>query len=156
MKRPFNEELLKHIHELLKMDEPSLITFLEKQYSLQGPQYHSDDLSASLSNLLYSLGLDFWRKDNQASLPLYPQIYADSLLADYFFDLQEVLCANGWLCATLDSEELTLEDKIDRIVGVLLDQVHKKHRWKYRFDPFAVVVLIIKIGGRRMCGCSDE
>jgi hypothetical protein len=156
MKRQLSELELKHIHELLKMDEQSLKAMLLTSYALKGPQYSSDDLSAFLSKLFYSLGLDFWRKDNEDFSPSYPPIYADSRLDDYFFDLQQVLCANGWLCSILHSEELTFEEKADLLTSAVVDRVHAKRRWAFRFDPFAVAVLITKIGGRRMCGCPDE
>jgi hypothetical protein len=138
------------------MDEQNLKAILLTQYALKSAKQASDDATAFLSKLFYSLGLDFWRKDNEDSAPLYPPIYADNPLDDYFFDLQQVLCADGWLCTILDSEKLTYEEKIDQIIAVILDRVHTKGRWAFRFDTFAVAVLIVKIGGKRMCGCPDE
>ena len=85
----------------------------------------------------------------------YPELYNGWYSKDYFSDIQQAVCRNVWLCDLLgrDTGKATPE-QIAQIMQIIEDDIGTS-RWKNRVSPFAIAVLITKLGAKELCGCSN-
>jgi hypothetical protein len=156
MKRPESEaENAKVIKQLLAMNQAKLLEYIEINRSW----YSNWGVLSSITNtVLIVISEMFLELSKQPPIdisnPRYPKFkLVNSLAEKYIYDVQRVLCEDGWLCKTFDEiSNLPLEEQVEHISNEI--QRHEVLEGsRYKVASLATAVLILKIGPKQFCGC---
>ena len=85
----------------------------------------------------------------------YPKLYnGNSRYVKYIADVQRALCKNNWLCEKLKNKEQLSYDEMVFQISEKIARHDDLDQWAdYHIGPIPVAILVIKIGGRKFCGC---
>lgn len=137
------------------MNKYDLYDFIESQLEPRNQSVLSIEQCLFVRKMFQGLISKFFKKDAIFTPPAqYPKLYDGWYSKDYFADIQHAVCKNGWLCDLLGNDlNKATPEQIAQIMQVINDGVDTT-RWKNRVSPFAVAVLITKLGAKEFCGCS--
>ncbi len=152
-----NELTLKYIAEYSGMSKSDLIDHIESQLTPRS-QTAGWIETFHFINVTFKSSINRFFKEDSAvtSIYQYPQLFKSGYSKDYFSEVQHALCKDDWLCHLLGEDiNKNTPEQIIQIIQAVSDGTDRS-RWQNRVGPFAVAVLITKVGAKEFCGCSEQ
>jgi hypothetical protein len=152
-----NELDLRYIAEYSGMSKADLIDYIEAQLTPRSQTAGWIETSHFVGELFQSLRSNFVNEAvAETRSPQYPQLFKSGYSKDYFSDLQKVLCKDNWLCDLLGEDvDKNTPEQVVQIIEVIME-VTNQSRWQHRVSPYAVAVLLTKLGAKEFCNCTVE
>lgn len=151
-----SELSLQIIAKYSSMNKYDLYDFIESQLEPRNQKVLFIEQFFFMRELFHVLKNKFFKKDVIVTPPAqYPELYKGWYSKDYFSDIQYAVCKNHWLCDLLgDDIAKATPEQIAQIMQVISEEIGTS-RWQNRVSPFAIAVLITKLGAKEFCGCSN-
>ncbi len=152
-----NELTYRYIDEYKSMSKSDLIDHIESQLTPISQTASWIETFRFINVTFESLINRFSKKDLAVTfIHQYPQLFKSGYSKDYFSEVQQALCKDDWLCHLL-GEDIN-KNTPEQIVQIIqaISQGTDRSRWQNRVDPFAVAVLITKLGAKEFCGCTEQ